>query len=123
MPNEDSTTDNAELAEKLKNARGHSPAPWRGTSQGDIFDANDVIVATIYDNPDTGLQPLEEETSDFNQALITTAPDLLAAAEAVEFHCPQGELKPDERYPVSLIGAQITMLRDAITQARGGEAI
>jgi hypothetical protein len=36
----------------------------------------------------------------------------------VEFHCPRGKnLDTDERYPVSLIGAQVNQIREAIRSA------
>ena len=58
----------------------HSPTPLTAGVSGDINDADGTIICQIYDNPDTGLQEIDEETSDYNRVLILAAPELLSIA-------------------------------------------
>lgn len=63
----------------MTNTPKHSPAPWTGNSKGEIFAPDGTIIAQVYDNPDTGMEAVDDEPSAHNIALIKAAPKLLAA--------------------------------------------
>ncbi len=61
----------------------HTLGPWKAEANGLICDPNGTPVCHILDNPDSGLDTLGQEQSDYNEALIAAAPDLLAGLKDV----------------------------------------
>lgn len=53
---------------------------------GMITDSRGVEIGQVFDNPDSGIDPLGREQSDYNSALITAAPDLLSALKETIVH-------------------------------------
>lgn len=73
----------------------HTPCPWHATDEGFIEDESGNTIAQIFDNTDSGLDPIDHEQSDYNSLLICAAPDLLAALqEIVSMNETRGRGKP-----------------------------
>jgi len=83
----------------MNNEMKHTPTPWEVNSQGLVTSDEGEIIAQIYDNPDTGMQPIGEETSDFNAAFLIESVNqhaaLLEFAEAVKIILANAEIRPD----------------------------
>ena len=97
----------------------HSKAPWSATLQGDLLDADGVLIAQLFDNPDNGLEPLGEETSDFNSALLVHAPELLAALKAVIHRVKEWDPRIEESG--TDLGSVIVEAQKTIERATGAE--
>jgi len=113
---------NISAAKNTKIHTKHTPGPWTLThAHGETYVSNNLPGGWIADlgNLLCGKDKARRAQNEADARLIASAPDLLAICEQIEFHCPQGEIKPDERYTVSLLGAQIHALRAAIAKARG----
>lgn len=86
-------------AKNMNNEMKHTPTPWEVNSQGLVTSDEGEIIAQIYDNPDTGMQPIGEETSDFNAAFLIESVNqhaaLLEFAEAVKIILANAEIRPD----------------------------
>jgi len=82
----------------------HTPGPWTADDKGLIKDASGTLIAQVYDNPDSGLDPIGEEQSAFNMALISTAPCLLAAARnKISAACEDRRAQRSEPPPLEVV--------------------
>jgi hypothetical protein len=91
----------------------HSPAPWHhapeGGNTGFVTDDGGNLICQLFDNTDNGLDPIDQEQSDFNLALIIAAPDLLEALGALRWY---HENEPD----------RADLLREAMKKTRAAIA-
>lgn len=60
----------------------HTPGPWHSDpDDGFIYDENGTPLGQVFDNPDSGLDCIGHEQSDYNRELIASAPALLALVQ------------------------------------------
>ncbi len=70
----------------------HTPGPWTFSHDGFIRSEREDLIAQVFDNPDTGCEPIGEEPSEYNMRLIAASPDLLAALEEIELCATQDRI-------------------------------
>lgn len=92
----------------------HTPGPWQYNEQGEIHDKDGTIIAQCYDNPDTGLESIDDEPSYFNTLLIAAAPNLLHALNRLMWVCQSADIYPFVKTPFE-------EAREAIAKATGGK--
>jgi len=94
----------------------HTPGPWNYDKAGNdadqwlIYDANDRTIGLSYHGED-------------NARLFSTAPDLVAALEAIEALTPGGphvSAKAAFEATLAVVGQARTIARAALAKAKGG---
>jgi hypothetical protein len=94
----------------------HTPGPWEIDDEAPGYiNAAGIPIAQVFDNPDTGMEPLDEEPSTFNARLITAAPDLLEALKKCAAVC-----SGDTMNKRALIDA-LKAAKEAIQKAEGAK--
>lgn len=73
----------------------HTPGEWIPKEDGNIWSEECQIIATVYDNVDSGLDRIGSEQSDFNLQLISSSPDLLEALTHLHDAVMLGSCRPD----------------------------